>query len=440
MQSFTGVQTPGGAFSSSFAETMQQEAATKRQAMLDDLTRRHIESQIAEGQAALNEKKQEHADTLTEKERNQTVTDVAGLVPGDIPDAELVARAKKHHVPLRTSLAEPPQGAMPPASLATPGIPPVQDPAAVTPLGTGVLATPPQGSIRFAGTPAQQAVIDQRQRAQAFIDTLPDTDPRKQELKNAFEAEAAGLKVPPGYFAKQTVAKPHVVFDPIHGTYKEAGTGRVITDPKELEGVTPDRLAEPRDTSGREVVQAMHLQTERNKAFVELNNDAKPVEDTINRVNRTLTSLNQNSNIADSTLAEMIVTMTAGGQGSGVRISQPMINQVLSKGRTHWSDLDLALRRWEAADPTKKQDASLFFTDDQRQAIRTLAQAYRKEANRVHAKITASRHAIDDAESIADVNKIRTRAQEDIFAPAEPEAPPASSGLPAGVTVTKRAQ
>ena len=230
---------PGYAASQAFEQAFKDEAAQKQQALMDSLRLRQGEQNILASQADVARQSADSADRIRDKERSAVEKDIAELQPGDIPDADLVARAKKHGIPLRLKTAPAPV-ATPPESIAAPGTEKPQ--GDVTPEGTGVLATPPPGSIRFAGRPAQQEKIDMRERAQAFIDSLPEGDPRKDELKAAFEAEAAGLKVPPGYFAKTPASKTRFIFDPIKKQYMTPD-GKIVTNlPNDA---VVDRSADP---------------------------------------------------------------------------------------------------------------------------------------------------------------------------------------------------
>lgn len=406
-------QSPGGAFTSAFADAELQRTQLARQAMLDDLHRRQVEGEIAQGQAALAEKRQEHADILTEKERNQTVTDVAGLVPGDIPDPDLVARAQKHHVPLRVTPAEAPVAATeaPPASIAAPDQPAPQNPALVTPPGTGVLATPPRGAIRFAGSPQFAAQEAQRARAQTFIDSLPDGDPRKTELKSAFEAEAAGLKVPPGYFAKQTTpTTDEAVFrqNPASGKVERLQNGSWVgwngDVPKGAHFMTvPDHSA---SDAARAAAADRQLQTVQEHAYTELNKWAAPIEGHLSAIRSLGTMLNAKTPEADKLVAPLVIKATIAGQGSGFRMTRAEIESVVG-GRSHWETLQAALQQW-SLDPTK----ALSLTDSQRNDLRDLTKAIRNKATTQARQITDARHQIDDATDVQTINRARTKLQE----------------------------
>lgn len=425
--------SPALAFTSAFADGELQRTALARQAMLDDLHRRQVEGEITQGQAALAEKRQEHADTLTEKERNQTITDVAGLVPGDIPDPDLVARAQKHHVPLRTTQAEAPLGDAPPASIASPDRGP-QSPAAVTPPGTGVLATPPRGAVRFAGSPAFAAQEAQRARAQAFIDSLPDGDPRKDELKAAFEAEAAGLKVPPGYFAKQTTpTTDEAVFrqNPTSGKVERLQNGAWVgwngDVPKGAHFMTvPDHSA---SDAAHAAAADRQLQTVQEHAYAELNKWAVPIEGHLDAIRSLGTMLNAKTPEADKLVAPLVIKATIAGQGSGFRMTRAEIESVVG-GRSQWETLQAKLNQWSL-----HPEEALSLTDSQREDLRGLARKIREKATKLSRQITDARHTIDDAKDASTINHARTALQENLNRMDDED--PSDTGLPPGVTVRK---
>lgn len=404
--------SPGGAFTSAFNESLLQDAALKRQAMLDDLTRRKTESEISLGQAALAEKRQEHADTLQEKERNQTLSDVAGLAVGDIPDADLVARAKKHHVPLRTTPAEAPAGEMPPESIAAPGITP-QNPATVTPEGTGVLATPPPGAIRFAGTPTQALADAKQKKIDGIIKQiggLDPTSPQFRQLAAQYEMEA-GKSLPAAFLSgvKGPKTSSQVIFDPIKKAFFKAGDlNTPLNDADIPEDAKINRSAEPHDTSGRDAAADRQLQNVQEHAYAELNKWAAPVQGHIDAIRELGTMINAKTPEADKLIAPLVIKATIAGQGSGFRMTRAEIENVVG-GRSHWESLQAALQQW-SLDPTK----ALSLTESQRDDLRGLTKKIRDKATKLSRQITDARHTIDDATSAGAVNRARTRLQEDL--------------------------
>ena len=187
-------------------------------------------------------------------------------------------------------------------------------------------------------------------------------------------------------------------------------------------------MPQPKDTSAADAVRAdregAHVDQVRHETLVELNNRAKPVEDVITTVNKLNLSLDQNSNVGDSVVAEQVIRIMAGGPGSGIRMQQPLIDQVLKQTRTAPESFKLIAdkyRLWASGD----RKNPLILSDEQRREIYALGKAVRKFANDQHAKIIAYRRKIDSAESTKDIFKYATDAEEDLYAvPDEPAPPP----------------
>lgn len=297
---------------------------------------------------------------------------------------------------------------------------------------TGMPAVAPQPGV-YVGNVKQRQEELARQREAKLGEAIAGSKTRAEATAAALAAGVPYAQVDDvinAYMGKTGAGKTRIQYDPVKGKYFDA-KGQEVTDVPADAAI--DRRAEPKDHSAsdavREQAKTNHVDSIREHAYAEVKDRAKPVLDKIERINKMETSLNQNTNIADSTIAEQLVTLTAGGTGSGVRISQPMIEQVLGKSRTKWEDFSQALKRWETAPPKDKANVSLFFTPDQRTALHNLGRAYRQEANRTHKVILDARHRIDTATSVDEINKIRTELEEGVFAEA-PEDTSGGGGLP----------
>lgn len=111
---------------------------------------------------------------------------------------------------------------------------------------------------------------------------------------------------------------------------------------------------------------------------------AKPTEDLIARFSRLKDTLAQNTPQADALVAPELMTVMAGGMGSGLRMNEAEISRVVG-GRSKWEDLSAALNKWKL-DPTK----ALSITPEQRREIGALMDA-------VGAKMEAKRTIVTDA-------------------------------------------
>lgn len=107
----------------------------------------------------------------------------------------------------------------------------------------------------------------------------------------------------------------------------------------------------------------------------ELDNIAKPLSETASRLSRLEDTINQNSPQADALVAPELLTIMAGGQGSGMRMNEAEIARIVG-GRSKWESLKAAANKW-SLDPK----AALSITPEQRQEIRALAKTVRDKVD-----------------------------------------------------------
>lgn len=445
----------GSAFADRMTEYLMHAEELKRQAALDQLQVRkqaHAES-LAERKLEMDQ--QQHAADLELKRSQLTSIDdtrkaqrealieagirkktdevqarINGMLPGDIPDAQMVQHADE--LGLGQQFPKPQAQSMP--GLVAPGAGPIaariapQGPEPVAQMGLTGTSDP---IIRpFIGTKEQRDKKEAQQALDAYANTLPEGSAARQVVeakRHGVTLTAADLKI------DKPTATRQLMLDPATRQFTDA-QGHVVTDVTKDDAV--HMLPSPKDTSARDAVleqsKQVHLDAMRKDAHTELNNRAKPIEDLIGNLNKFDTSINQGTNIADSTLAEQIVKITAGGLGSGVRISQPMIDQVMKKTRTVWGDLQMKMQQLSA-----NPNASIIFDAGQKQAMRDLMTMIREKANATHAKIIATRRKVDAADDTSTINKHIADLEEELAAPPSPATPASPTALPPGVTVRK---
>ena len=141
---------------------------------------------------------------------------------------------------------------------------------------------------------------------------------------------------------------------------------------------------------------------------MELDKWAAPIDAQIKSINDLGTMLNARTPEADTLIAPLVLKATIAGTGTGFRMTQSEINQVVG-GRSKWETLKANLQKWET-DPKK----ALSITDEQRTQLRDIAKAVRKKANEKMTKITKARDAMDDAMDEKTLNKARTQLQKDL--------------------------
>ena len=102
----------------------------------------------------------------------------------------------------------------------------------------------------------------------------------------------------------------------------------------------------------------------RNTSLIE--KQRQPIDAQIQRLGRVNDTINQGSPQADSLIAPELLSVMAGGQGSGLRMNEAEISRIVG-GRNNWQDLKAKLMAWQA-DPTKP----FSFTTEQRAQTRAL--------------------------------------------------------------------
>lgn len=126
----------------------------------------------------------------------------------------------------------------------------------------------------------------------------------------------------------------------------------------------------------------------------QLENMRKPIADRAERLGRAMLTVNEQSPQADSVIAPELITVMAGGAGSGVRITTAEINAVLG-GRTNFESLKAALNKWQL-DPSK----GLSVTPAQRGQIQHLL-------GRLNERVTGQLALINDgARDLAAANNV----------------------------------
>jgi hypothetical protein len=116
----------------------------------------------------------------------------------------------------------------------------------------------------------------------------------------------------------------------------------------------------------------------------QLDKVGQPIEQALTRFGRLQDTLNQATPQADALVAPELLTVMAGGQGSGLRMNEAEIARVVG-GRSNFESLKAALNKWQL-DPSK----ALSITPSQRQQIRGLM-------NEVQGKLLRKQNILDQA-------------------------------------------
>lgn len=111
---------------------------------------------------------------------------------------------------------------------------------------------------------------------------------------------------------------------------------------------------------------------------------ATPIDQITGRMGRLIDTMNQKNPQADALVAPELLTVMAGGMGSGLRMNEAEIARIVG-GRSAWENLKASIQHWK----TNPDDARSITPDQDRQ-IRALIDT-------VHKKLTQKQAIIDEA-------------------------------------------
>lgn len=120
----------------------------------------------------------------------------------------------------------------------------------------------------------------------------------------------------------------------------------------------------------------------------ELDRLAKPIEESVARFSRLQDTLNQNTPQADALVAPELLSVMAGGQGSGLRMNEAEIARIVG-GRSKWESLKADINKWQL--DNKKANS---ITPEQRQEIRALTAEVGKRLSAKQDLITGARQGL----------------------------------------------
>jgi hypothetical protein len=235
----------------------------------------------------------------------------------------------------------------------------------------------------------RQAIAQNPQMVQQVADSFIAQSPKMQELLNAQKVAEIRAEKP----TEATLAVDAAKGDPA----AQAALG-VLQNQKGQ--VTPAlKFQEEQATKRAQFTQSQENQRaqlaqqnrgsqrdDRSYQFTskQLDDVSKPVSEAVARLGRLQDTLAQNTPQADALVAPELLTVMAGGQGSGLRMNEAEISRIVG-GRSNWETLKAAINKW-SLDPSKANS----ITPAQRQQIRSLVGV-------VANKLQAKRQILDDA-------------------------------------------
>lgn len=412
------VTAPGAAFSGTIEDELQRHADMRRQAVLDQINAKreadlakYREQEMSFKQDELQAKIDERKDASKDKKVAAHQKRVEGMLPGDVPDPEMLAKDQQYELGNFRAPVAPAPAPMPGTISGSPtGAPgaPLMEPQAPEALAA------PQSAV-YIGNRQDRLKAIQDQKVKVLTDQLANATPGSPEYIRA--ATEYGMLIGKPLTAAEMGKGGTAASDSVPVMRQNPKTGAIdrLVDgqwtpwtgdvPKGAHFMTEPA---PKDTTAKDAANDRHLDQVHQQAVAELNKRVLPFEAHIQTVNDLGTMLNARTPQADSLIAPMVLKATVSGAGTGFRMTQSEINQVIG-GRSKWESLQAALNKW-SLDPKQ----ALTITDEQRTELRDLAKKIREKATMLSRKATDARHSLDDATTPQEIHKIMTKLQEDL--------------------------
>lgn len=130
----------------------------------------------------------------------------------------------------------------------------------------------------------------------------------------------------------------------------------------------------------------------------------KPIEDAVARMGRLRETLAQGTPQADALVAPELLTIMAGGAGSGLRMNEAEISRIVG-GRSVWESLKANMQRW-STDP----NAARSITPDQQKQIHALVDAVNVKLQKKQQSLDQAREKLLDSDDPKEHRRIVTDA------------------------------
>jgi hypothetical protein len=255
---------------------------------------------------------------------------------------------------------------------------------------------------------ARQAQIEE---TQARTKSLLNPKPEKPEKPENLDREAYDFYVSQGM--NPADARKRVLGDaqeqkPDTGkpTFEEQNYAEWAAAQKQAgkpsDRMTFERQLHPKDTSGREESRGDRSYQWHAGRIDKLR---EPVSARMERISRLEDTLNQGNPQSDALVAPELLSVMAGGQGSGLRMNEAEIARIVG-GRTNWETLKAKLGAWQT-DPNK----GFALTPDQRKQTRDLFAAVKDRVSKKMAAIDEESEALSGTDSAAEHRRIYNRLQ-----------------------------
>jgi hypothetical protein len=153
-----------------------------------------------------------------------------------------------------------------------------------------------------------------------------------------------------------------------------------------------------------------------------------PVEAAVQRLGRLQDTLAQNSPQADALVAPELLTVMAGGQGSGLRMNEAEISRIVG-GRSKWQSLQAAANKW-SLDPK----AARSITPEQQAQIHSLVSVVQQKLLNKQKVMDDARQALINSDDPMDHRRIVAGARQKLTQIDETIGAAAPNGPPPGAT------
>jgi hypothetical protein len=172
----------------------------------------------------------------------------------------------------------------------------------------------------------------------------------------------------------------------------------------------------------------------KNKFRNDLADEAKKLQPDLERVDRAQKVLASPNFLADAIAAPEVLQIMAGGMGSGLRMTDAELNRV-NAAQTKLDQIRGKLAKWDILPGQEK----VTIQADMRKQMTDLVNVVQQARQRHDSLIQDTLLELEDAKSEPDVDQLRSGffGKRSAAAKLDQPAAKASSGLPAGVTVTK---
>lgn len=234
----------------------------------------------------------------------------------------------------------------------------------------------------------------------------PLTPDRISQLNSAFTTRYQILnpntKLPPEYtLAKNATEKDFTRIDSLLQREEQARAQRDARN-----------IADANRRDARQLAAGAKADNRSDKSYQfnvgQLNKLQTPIDQRAQRLSTMLDTINQGNPQADALVAPELLSVMAGGQGSGVRMNEAEIARIV-KGRSNWESLKASMQKW-STDPKSARS----ITPAQDQMIKDLVNAVKVKIDAKQKVLDGAREQLTNTDDVKEHRQIMTRAQQDL--------------------------